>query len=242
MKKIVISEQRKAFTLVELLAVMAIIALVAAFVVPAFTHMSRGRDLADAASQLANEINFTQQLAIKNNQPAQIIFFSYKNSANADTAAHFQAYQVWSQDENGNFQPETKVIPFPVGIRLSGDQLYTTVLKNTPATQPLDNKLKSLLRVPGTPTGTTWTPATPSGSGSGGNGATSTYFQITFHSDGSTDLNPDTSAVGAWSLSVYPTNSPKPASNLQGKEPASDFITLVIDSLNGTIRSFQPGS
>ena len=231
MKKTSINEKQTAFTLVELLAVIAIIALIAALTIPAFTKMSSGNSLANAANQLAEDLNFAQQLAIKNNRPTEITFYSYVNSQSADTAPWFYSYQIWQMMDTGSFQAATKVMTLPPGIVISSNSYYSTIFDpkfNVTTTSGSNTLNKQLIRVPLAKT-------QPQQLLSAGSTTTPGYFPIVFNPDGSaSSLNSGTSGQ---CVTLYPKSSPKGTYG-----PAPNFITLVIDPLDGTIRTYQPGS
>ncbi len=246
-----LAPRQKAFTLLELLAVIAIIGLLAGLVVPAFSHLAESSKLTNAATQLANELNYAQQLAIKNNVPTSVVFYSYKNSTNADTTPRFQAFQTWVQAPNqalntyAAYRPGSKVMPLPEGIIISYSSTYSTVLSNHSATAPAT--FASSFSVPST-TSDSWSPA----SSNGGTELDHTYFKITFYPDGSTDLvdpppPPGTDSSSqpsySWCITLYPGNYSAAAANPGGATtgPAPNFVTLVIDSMNGNIRVYRPG-
>src|SRR4029079_344923 len=102
---------RRAFTLVELLAVMAVIAVVIAFAVPAATQIMRGSQLTQGSQQFADQIGFARQLAISRNHPIEVRFYKFSDpetpgeSVSQPKLGKWRAFQLFEQLENGAVVP-----------------------------------------------------------------------------------------------------------------------------------------
>lgn len=68
------SRNPHAFTLVEMLVVLAIIGLVLAVTIPSFRHMNEGRAMDSAAQQLMQDIAFARQNAISSRGTVAVVF------------------------------------------------------------------------------------------------------------------------------------------------------------------------
>lgn len=66
--------RRRAFTLIELLLVLAIIGALAAMTVPAFKGFGQANSLAAAQRQLVDDLSYARQLAIKNRSTVYFLF------------------------------------------------------------------------------------------------------------------------------------------------------------------------
>lgn len=96
---------RGGFTLVELLAVLAIIAIVAGITVAAFNGLTRGTKMEAAASTLRGTLGMARQWAITHNQTTFVVFpdaddlslFASPNQVHADKA--LRAYNVYTAQD-----------------------------------------------------------------------------------------------------------------------------------------------
>ncbi len=82
---------RAAFTLIELIVVVAIIAFLAAITVPAIKNISKGNDLGQAANVVRSMIANARSIAVSQHRMAGIVFFeetaTYSNPVNANQTA-----------------------------------------------------------------------------------------------------------------------------------------------------------
>src|SRR5436190_14571461 len=69
--------RRSAFSLIELLVVIGIIALVITFAIPSANSMLRGSQLTQGAQQFSDQIAYARQAAIARNRPVEIRFYRY---------------------------------------------------------------------------------------------------------------------------------------------------------------------
>ncbi len=73
---------RAAFTLVELLVVIAVIALIAGLAVPALEPMMKGSKLTTASDNVKFNLAAWRQQAIAENSPIEVRFLRYINPSN----------------------------------------------------------------------------------------------------------------------------------------------------------------
>lgn len=88
----------RGFTLVELLAVIAIIGVMIAVLVPSFAGLGRGAKMTTAVSQLRTTIALARQNAITRRETTYVVFPSNNNSLYSDTnqvARAFRSYNVY---------------------------------------------------------------------------------------------------------------------------------------------------
>ena len=74
---------RRAFSLLELLLVIAIMGIVAAFVVPAASTIVRGTALNQASQMLTDRLSLGRQSAITKNHPIEVRFLQFASAGNA---------------------------------------------------------------------------------------------------------------------------------------------------------------
>ena len=95
--------KRAAFTLAELLAVIAILGIVVAASVPAFVGITRGSSMNTSASKLRTTLNLARQWAITHRDTTYVVFpddgnnLYASNSSHVDKACH--AYNVYSRKD-----------------------------------------------------------------------------------------------------------------------------------------------
>lgn len=103
--------KRSAFTLVELLVVVGIIATLLVLVVPAFTGLGRGQNMRSSVAQLRSTLALARQWAITRNENTYVIFpdngMSYNPSRNVIMA--LRSYAVWA--ERSGYISEWRYLP-----------------------------------------------------------------------------------------------------------------------------------
>ena len=67
----------RAFSLVELLVVMAVIAIVAGFAVPAVTTMLKGSQLTQGSQMVVDQIALARQTALSRNRSVEVRFYKF---------------------------------------------------------------------------------------------------------------------------------------------------------------------
>lgn len=70
----VVNAQRRGFTLVELLVVIALVAIILALVAPSFTSTLARKRLEGVASELATDIQYARSEAVQRNVPVGVVF------------------------------------------------------------------------------------------------------------------------------------------------------------------------
>ena len=80
-------ERSRAFTLLELLVVISIIAILSVLVVPAFTNIKRGNDITTAAYTISSVLEQGRNYAMANNTYVWVGFYEENATATAPTSA-----------------------------------------------------------------------------------------------------------------------------------------------------------
>ena len=216
-----------AFTLVELLTVVAVIAILMALAVPAVNTMLRGSQLTTSAQSVSDQLSLARQTALSTGHSVEVRFYQYGDSnmpgENAQNPAtgKYRAFQIFEIVDSGAYIPVGKIQHIAQTVLIDSGTL-SSILSGTQA-------------APEAPLGTTGAALTASGTP----GATipivgQNYNAVTFRfmPDGSTNFSP---ASNIWYLTLH---------NYSDEDrltvPPANFVTIQIDSANGHIRTFHP--
>lgn len=103
------ARQRRAFSLLELLAVMAIIGIMAVLVIPTVNQMSGGMAVTQAGQQINDQLALARQLAVGRNVNIEVRFIRDEDDDN-----NFVAMQLWELDRGGeNAKPIGRMSRLP---------------------------------------------------------------------------------------------------------------------------------
>lgn len=217
----------RAFTLVELLVVMALIAMLAAVGAPSAFKAVAGNKLVTSGDLIYNKLVQSQQTAISENKPVEIRFYSYKDKEMGDEKAMLQSFQIFRVDidaASGAEQLNKISEPFYLsnGIVIAANDKLSTLV-NTPLTKTSGEVF------------------------SRSQDGKADYWKFRFLPDGSTDLvdytdvKQDTDKRKLWFLTVLKAESVDAAS-VGGTTPSSprNYYAIQVEPFTGRIRSFRP--
>jgi uncharacterized protein (TIGR02596 family) len=182
-------------------------------VVPAFNHMGKASALTNAASLVADNLNFARQTALAKNRLVEVRFYQLPNSAGASPA--FRALQLFIYDAAGeNASPLENIRRFAPGVIALDDRTFSTLLSN-------------VSNVRGATLPTTTLP---------GIQGTVPYQYFRYRPGGGTDLDPN-GAPGPdrWFLTVKSEND-----EVDKNKPAKNYATLVLEPVTGSVRILRP--
>jgi uncharacterized protein (TIGR02596 family) len=132
-----------AFTLVELLVVMAIIAILIAISMPATSSFLEASNLDSAAHQVADQINLAHQLSSSQNVTIELRLFKLAGA----TTAGYTAMQLGTYNSSGTWTPINHLANLPRQIAISQSSTVSTALSApefaTPLTMGANNGLIS---------------------------------------------------------------------------------------------------
>jgi len=118
------ASQKFAFSLIELLVVVAIIGIMAALAVPAFSSISSASGITRGGQLLGDHIILARQEASTKNRDIEVRLIDMTNGA----WSGYTALQLWIKDESGVLSPLGKVQKLPDGVVISSNAIYSPLL------------------------------------------------------------------------------------------------------------------
>jgi uncharacterized protein (TIGR02596 family) len=206
------------FSLVELLVVLAIIAILSALIIPSISSVMRGSALTMGAQKVLAEISLAHQTALTQDRQVEVRFYRVAKAGlpgevagNAATGK-FRALQSFSYDSSGNATALDKVQWLPDTVIMDSGAALSTLLGTG---QAKSNWSTADPQVPLPSAGTAYTACV-----------------FDFQPDGSTNLNP----IGQqWFVTVHTLYLGDNLGALPG-----NFEMYQIDPLNGHVQSYRP--
>lgn len=199
-----------AFSLVEMLVVIAILAILMALMLPATTSILGGMNVNRAAGMVIDELNFARQAALAQNRDVEVRFYKLAAASDA-TNKQFRAFRSYLIDgiDPADWKPLSRLKRLPEPIILASETMYSSLFDagNT----DYGGLTKSNETLPG-------------------NGSTE-YVSFLFRPDGGTSLKPVTAK---WFLTLLSANHPDPSTL-----PAN-YFTVQVDPVTGRTRSYRP--
>jgi len=206
------------FSLVELLVVLAIIALLGALIVPSITSALRGSALSQGGQEVISEIAGARQVALSQNRVVEVRFYRVAESgmpgevAGNPATGKFRALQSFVYDSTGTISTALdKVQMLPDMVIMDSGSTLSTLLGSTQAKSWTASDPQIMLPVVGT---------------------SYNACVFDFEPDGSTNLNP----IGQqWFVTLHGFTSGDNLTTLP-----VNFFTLQVDALNGHIQNYRP--
>ena len=125
----------RAFTLIELLAVIAVIGLITATTVPMLFSTMKANRLSAAGEELVNRISLAQQMAVSRNHEIELRFYHYPDPEDPASKDHYRATLIAqpAPDPDAPGSVETIVLSdmsyLRNGIVIANDETLSPILK-----------------------------------------------------------------------------------------------------------------
>ena len=212
------ARMHRAFTLIELLAVMAIIAVMASLIVPAFNSLGGAYSLTATAQSVTNRLSLARQQAIARNKSVEVRIYQ-----NDEGAFSTLAVVVPDGQDPGGQLPEEWLnnyyeVPESIVFDLSEQRKFSSLLEPGSANE-----------APAERTELSSAPEALQGRD---------YLVFHFAPDGNTNLSA-TDDAGDPTLYTLSLRT-RTASGAGTERPADNFVTLILDPVVGRVRTFQP--
>lgn len=199
-----------AFSLVEVLVVIAIMAVLMAVMVPATSSLMGGLNVGRSAGMVTDELNFARQTALSRNRDVEVRIYKLgsKVDANDKQFRAFRSFLIDGVDPAG-WKPLSRLKQLPEPIIISDSTAYSTLLDAANVGKDCLTKGNEVLP------------------GSGG----TDYISFLFRADGGTSLKPITEN---WYLTLYS------AKGNDGSALPKNYFTAQVDPVTGRTRSYRP--
>lgn len=213
----------RAFTLVEMLVVMAVIVILITLVTPSLTGILKANSLTQGSQDIIGQLNLARQVALTQNHPVEVRFYQYADPnfsgevAGNPASGKFRALQMFTISDTGAATPTNKVEHFPNTFMIdSGPTLSSLLAQATvgAASAPVLTPSPQAYNIPGVD-------------------KLFNSVAFRFYPDGSTNLGPPPN--GGWFITSHLIQY----GDRQTKAPPN-FATLQIDPSNGSLREFRP--
>lgn len=204
-----------AFSLIELLVVVAIIAVILTLITPAVVPLLRASNINQSASMLVDELNLARQTALTKNHDVEVRFYQVASKSDASDLQFraFRSFLPFAQNAAAA-QPLSAVRYLPEPVIISPAAQYSTLLDYG---GPRAGLMKGQEILPG-------------------NNSPSTYISFLFRSTGGTNLTPVDPLDGKWFLTLYLENAPRNATTgIPG-----NYFTALVEPITGRVRTFRP--
>lgn len=228
------SLKRDAFTLVEMLTVVGIIALLIALAVPTLVDVIRSTRLSSAGDSLLNRLSLAQQEAVARSKEVEVRFYKYVNtSSDRPSEELFYAYQVVETPSGKDATAISEPYYFESGVVFAPEEELSPLLQTT-TVQQQETQSQQFVFVPG--------------SGGGGDGVQ--FSALRYYPDGSCRLlSSNTPGETATATALAYTVPPLAESYFtlvetqyvnSGTIPPPNYYCIQVDAYTGKARIYRP--
>ncbi len=215
----------RAFSLIELIIVISVIVIIAAFTIPAMNTVLRGSQLSQGAGMVIGQLNIARQQALSRNRQVEVRFYRYADpeipgeDVTAPATGKFRAMQLFQIMPSGAALPIDKVQTLPGGVMFaySDSKGFSSLLDKGTAAAP--KQPKSDPTAPRLPRGVDFNYE---------------YVAFRFLQDGSTDRTP----TAQWFLTLVGINEKIETATV----PPPNFFTVQVDPVSGVTKTYRPNA
>jgi uncharacterized protein (TIGR02596 family) len=219
-----ISPRRQAFSLIELVIVISVIVIIAAFTIPAMNTILKGSQMSQGAGILVGQLNIARQQALSRNRQIEVRFYRYADpevpgeDVTKPESGRYRAMQLFQIMPNGIALPIDKVQTLPGSVVFS--QSTTEGLSSL-----LDEPTASKPKKPGIDDRAA--PRLPRGVD-----LNYEYLSFKFMQDGGTDRTP----TKTWFVTIIGLNDRLESAT----KPPPNFFTVQVDPVSGVTKTYRP--
>lgn len=255
------NNRSRAFTLVELLMVMAVMLVIMGLVVVAFPNIGKAGNLTNGSQSFVDALNQARQYALALNRNVEVRFYYLPGPTDGTKATQYRAMRIIVSDASGNTSTNNgsttvyaagaspqPVVRLPAGVivysstQAGTSGYFTTLLPEmdnaSASTAPTANWGNIATTTLKAAYGTEYFP---------GNGTVVpvAYAAIQFKPNGSTNLDPlgtvgtNATTSDEWFMTLM---AEADLVKVTPTQPGLNFVTLVIDPFSGRTRMLRPGS
>jgi uncharacterized protein (TIGR02596 family) len=212
-------EVQGGFSLVEMIIVIAIIALIATFITPAAASLLKGSQLGQAGLMVNDQLALARQTALSKNRLIEVRFYRCGDpeipGENVTNAANgkYRGMQLFQIEEDGSANPIAEAIRLPVAMIMDSSSVFSTILNQTARPVGKSPTAPAIPRV----------------------GDIYDYSFFRFRPNGSTDLLDPANPTAPWFVTIHALTD----GDARNVAPPN-FYTIQIDAFNGNIRTFRP--
>ena len=200
-----------AFSLIELLVVVALIALLTTLAVPAVGSMSRSNEITRGQQLIERQLVTARQTAVARNRRVEVRFYKFTDTGAMGSAPTFRAVQAFLIDEKNKATPVGRMAKLPDSVVLN-EVVANSSLLGLADKANWDASNDPQVSLPGV-----------------GTSYTAKAFQ--FRPDGSTSL----AAMNMWFVSIHSA-----VNGATSAKPPVNFVTVQVDPVSGSVRSYRP--
>lgn len=125
------------FSLIELLTVVALVAIVSVFLAPSVSGILRGSNLSLAGNTIADHLSLAWQEAVTTNRDVEVRFYEFTSKGKST----WQALQTWKLDQTPTGPsaiPVSRVSVIPESIVITTDDDLSPLISNAPKQGTVD--------------------------------------------------------------------------------------------------------
>ena len=237
---VLISLRNKAFSLMEMLIVISVIAFLLAMTAPSIFSLLQSSQLSGQGAIVLNQLTLAQQTALSSNADVEVRFYKFKDTDNVNFEDRFRAFQFYQYDTYGRLAPISEIFRIQEPVIIHPEPEFSNLLSATKRNEDLsrDDKIEGL-EIELTEV------ARDDLRRFAGGIEEVEYISFRFLPDGSTDLPKRIRPPWYFTLIEEQFLLAQEAGGSEQQEGGSsapyNYYCIQIDPFNGSVREFRPG-